>query len=365
MHIIISLATKMEFRHIILLFFVSALLAGCGKEKPDDVHGGRKPICFSACDASVETKGLKPDDASVLLSVGNSAAIFASRKYDVSSWESVISNRSLSCTSVTGNPPTGSTWAYDPVAYWEDTGQYVFTAIFPRSITLDNGLTLDNSTYNISVNYSAGSPTDMMVARVSQDASTNTSPVNLSFKHATSAVRFLFGKSSDDDFKLTSFQIENVAATGTFSIGARIISDQDLTLSSSDWAYGSPIATLSSWTADAVADRKTITRPSVANDASKCDEYTPMGWYYMVPQTLPTTARVRFSVSYNDGTPVETVLSIYNVYDSTNDEYGTTWEPNCVYNYFITLNQSGVNLSVQAVPWDVVQVTMESITFGD
>ena len=353
----------MRFRHIVLFSFVFALLFGCGKDNVDNAHSNRKPICFSAYDASVETKGLKPDDSSVLLSVGNSAAIFASRKYDVSSWESVISNRSLACTSVTGTPPASSTWAYDPVEYWEDTGQYVFTAIFPRSLTLGNGLSLDNSTYSISINYSAGSPTDMMVARVSRDASVSTSPVNLSFKHATSAVRFLFGKSSDDDFKLTSFQLENVAATGTFSIGARIISDQELTLSSSDWAYGSPIATLSSWTADDVEHRIAINRPSATNDPSKCDEYTPMGWYYMVPQTLPTTARVRFSVSYNGGTPVETVLSIYNVYDTTNQEYGTTWSPNCVYNYFILLNQSGMNLTVQKTDWEGVQVTTDDITF--
>ena len=355
----------MKIWRIILYFFVSALLAACGKE-PDDAPIGHKPIIFSACDATVETKGLKPDDASVLLSVGNSAGIFASRKYN-DIWESVISNRSLVCTAVTNlaqpTSPASSTWAYDPVAYWEDAGQYVFTAIFPRSLTLGNGLTLDNSTYDISVNYSAGAPTDMMVARVSRTASANPTPVNLSFKHATSAVRFLFGKSSDDDFKLTSFQVENVSASGTFSIGARIISDVDLTLSSSDWAYGSPIASLASWTADDVEHRKTITRPTTANNTSYCDEYLAMGWYYMVPQTLPSTARVRFSVSYNGGAPVETVLSIYNVQDSSSGEYGTTWEPNRVYNYFIILNQSGVNLSVQAVPWDVVQVTMDNITF--
>lgn len=348
-----------------MFFLVSVLLAGCGKGT-DDVLAGRRPIVFSACDASLETKGIKPDDASVLLSVGNSAVIFASR-YDNSSWESVISNRPLTCTAVT-NPaaptnPASSTWTYPNVEYWEDTGQYVFTSIFPRSLTTGSGLTLDNSTYNISVNYSAGSPADMMVARVSQDASTNTSPVNLSFKHATSAVRFLFGKSSDDDFKLTSFQVENVAASGTFSIGARIISDAELALSSSNWSNGNPVATLYSWTAEDVSHGISISRPSVANDPGKCDEYTPRGWYYMVPQTLPPTARVRFSVSYNGGTPVETVLNIYDVYDSTNDERGTSWEPNCVYNYFITLNQSGAHLTIQTVPWDKVQVTTDDITF--
>ena len=346
----------------ILFVFISALLAGCGKDTYKDMQDGLRPIEFSAgSSVSVETKGLKPADNTVLLSVGNSAAIFASRKEN-DLWESVISNRSLSCTSVTGTPPTSSTWVYNPVAYWEETGQYVFTAIFPRSLTLDNGLTLDNSTYNISVNYSAGSPTDMMVARVSKTASVNPSPVNLSFKHATSAVRFLFGKTTDDDYKLTSFQLENIAATGTFSIGARIISDAELAVSPSDWANGSPQATLCSWTADNVEDRIAISRPANAADP---DGYTARGWYYMVPQDLVSTARVRFSVSYNGGTPVETVLSIYNVRNTVLDEDESSWEPNNVYNYFITLNQSRLDITVKTTAWDEVQVTTDDFQFSD
>lgn len=352
----------MKFKYIISLVFVSALLAACGKEMRDNVQAGPQPIVFSAdASVSVETKGMKPDDNSVLLSVGNSAAIFASRKVN-DLWESVISNRSLECTSVTGTPPTGSTWAYNPVAYWEDSGQYVFTAIFPRSLTLDHGLTLDNSTYNISVNYSAGSPTDMMVARVSKTASANPSPVNLPFKHATSAVRFLFGKTTDDDYKLTSFQLENIAATGTFNIGARIISDSELTISPSDWANGSPQATLCSWTADNVEDRIAISRPANAADP---DGYTARGWYYMVPQDLVSTARVRFSVSYNGGAPVETVLSIYNVRNTVLDEDESSWEPNNVYNYFITLNQSRLDVTVKTTSWDEVQVTTDDFQFSD
>ena len=352
----------MKFRRIILFVFIPALLAACGKEAREDSCVGPRPIVFSAdASVSVQTRGMKPDDNTVLLSVGNSAAIFASRKEN-DLWESVISNRSLSCTSVSGTPPTSSTWVYNPVAYWEDTGQYVFTAIFPRSLTLDHGLTLDNSTYNISVNYSAGSPTDMMVARVSRTASANPSPVNLPFKHATSAVRFLFGKTTDDDYKLTNFQLENIAATGTFSIGARIIDNNELTISSSDWTYGSPQATLCSWTADNVEDRIAISRPA---EASNPDQYTAKGWYYMVPQTLVSTARVRFSVSYNGGAPVETVLSIYNVRNTVLDEDECTWEPNNVYNYFITLNQSGFDLTVSATPWDTVQVTTDDFQFSD
>ena len=352
----------MKLRHIVIFAFVPALLASCGKDAYNNVQGTPQPIVFSADPpVSVETKGMKPDDNTVLLSVGNSAAIFASRKEN-DLWESVISNRSLTCTSVTGTPPTSSTWVYNPVAYWEETGQYVFTAIFPRSVTLDHGLTLDNSTYNISVNYSAGTPTDMMVARVSKTGSANPSPVNLPFKHATSAVRFLFGKTTNDDYKLTDFQLENIAATGTFSIGARIISDAELTISSSDWVNGSTQATLCSWTADNVEDRIAISRPV---DTSDPDDYTPMGWYYMVPQNLISTARVRFSVSYNGGAPVETVLSIYNVRNTVLGEDESTWKPNEVYNYFITLNQSGLDITVRTTSWDQVQVTTDDFQFSD
>ena len=80
----------------------------------------------------------------------------------------------------------------------------------------------------------------------------------------------------------------------------------------------------------------------------------------MVPQQLNADSAVTFSVAYNDEDPVETTLSIT---DRDSSAGADTWHPNCVYNYYITLTQSGLELTVKAVPWDQVDVTTDAIMF--
>ena len=346
----------MKVLHIIPLLLASALISGCGKEPRADVHAGR-PISFAA-EVSVETKGIKPDDPTVLIEVGKQVSIFGTRvSNDVP--ETVFSNRALTCDAVP-NPSTptvqlSSSWSYTPVEYWKDDGDYYFCAVFP----FDGNNSIDN-TYALNVSYSAGNNSDLMVARTYQDAAVSQDPVNLTFKHATSAVRFLFGKSSasdSDQYELTSFRLENFIASGEFSMATRVTGSP--TITAGNWSVSSNYTNLFGWTADTQADRKNITHPTNSADP---DGYTSMGWYYMVPQTLSPDASVRFSVSYNGGTPVETVLNIYGATDQFN-ESGTSWIPNCVYNYFITLNQSGLDLTVRTVPWDEVTVTTDDLNF--
>ena len=344
----------MKLWHTISLLFVCALLFGCEKEPRVDMD---LPISFST-EVSTETKAIKPDDPHVLLTVGNKASIFATRVYaDVP--EPVFTNRILTCDEVpnqsTPTDPLSSAWSYTPVEYWKDNGDYYFSAVYPfnQDIVIDN-------TYKLNVSYQAGNNTDMMVARAYRDAAVSKDPVNLTFKHTTAAVRFLFGKSSSSDadqYQLTSFRLENFIPSGSFSMLTQVPGSP--TISSSNWTVQSSYSNLFSWTAETPSDRKTITHPTNVDNP---DGYTPMGWYYMVPQTLSTNASVRFSVSYNNGTPVETVLNIYGATDQTS-ESGTAWAPNQVYNYFITLNQSGLDLTVRTIPWDEVQVTTDDFNF--
>lgn len=345
----------MKLRHFISLLLVGPLLFSCGKEPAVNMD---QPISFSA-EVSTATKAIKPDDPTVLLTVGNKVSIFGTRVYaDVP--ESVFANRDLTCDAVpnpsTPSNPLSSAWSYAPVEYWKDNGGYYFSAVYP----FRNDITIDNTSYKLTVSYSAGDNTDMMVARAYQDAAVSKDPVNLTFKHTTAAVRFLFGKSSSSDadqYQLTSFRLDNFIPSGSFSMLTKVSGSP--TITSSDWTVQSSYINLFSWTADTPSDRKDITHPTTVGDP---DGYTPMGWYYMVPQTLSPNASVRFSVSYNDGTPVETVLNIYGATDQMS-ESGTTWAPNQVYNYFITLNQSGLDLTVRAIPWDEVQVTTDDLNF--
>ena len=350
----------MKLWHIISLLVTSALLTGCGKDVRIDVPEGPSPIKFTTGETAI-TRAFKPDDPTVLFTVGNKASVFATRVQDDIP-ANIMTNRELHCDEVTapatpGDPYTG-VWNYDNVVYWQDTGHYYFTSVFPKN----DYATIDNSTYNLGFSYSAGTNTDIMVARAYRNASESQDPVNLEFKHITSAVRFLFGKSSSSDtdqYALTSFQLENIVATGNFSLLTRITNPASDPITSSNWSNSGYTTTLAGWSAQTIGDRITITHPS---DPDNPDGYTPMGWYYMVPQTLNASCRVRFSVVYNDGDPVETVLNFYGAADQTS-EAGIAWEPNHVYNYFITLTQSGLELTVQAVPWDQVNVTTDDIIF--
>ena len=350
----------MKLWHIISLFVTSALLSSCGKDGRIDVPEGPRPIKFTT-GVSAITKALKPDDPTVLFTVGNKASVFATRVQDDIP-ENIMTNRELHCDEVTapatpGDPYTG-VWNYDNVVYWKDTGHYYFTSVFPKN----DYAAIDNSTYKLGFSYSAGTNTDIMVARAYRNASTGQDPVNLEFKHITSAVRFLFGKSSDspsDQYALTSFQLENIVVNGNFSLLTRITNPASDPITSLNWSNSGYTTTLAAWTAQSNGDRKVVTHPSDPDDP---DGYTPMGWYYMVPHTLNASCRVRFSVAYNDGEPVETVLNFKGVMDQTNTA-GVAWEPNQVYNYFITLTQSGLELTVQTVPWDEVSVTTDDFIF--
>ena len=347
----------MKVRHALPLLVASALITSCGKDRNTDTLE-TVPIEFSTGMSAV-TKGIKPDNPAVLLTEGNKVSVFGTRIYNDEP-ETVFSNRPLTCNAVpnpsTPSNPLSSVWTYTPVKYWKDNGDYFFSAVFPYS---NENVTIDN-TYVLRVNYFAGENYDMMVARSFQDSAESKDPVELRFKHTTSAVRFLFGKSSSSDsdqYVLTSFQLENFVASGEFSMATRVTGEPSI--NAGDWSVSSSYGTLFSWTAETPADRIPIIHPSSAGNP---DGYTPMGWYYMVPQTLSTQASVRFSISYNNGTPVETVLNIYGATDQT-DGIGTAWLPNCVYNYFITVNQSGLNLTVRRTLWDEVTVTTDDFNF--
>ena len=337
-----------------------SLLSSCVKDRVDYVEG-RRTISFSSSGAVLtETKADKPDDPSVLISVGKQAGVFGTRVVGVES-EQVFYNRILQCDAVpdplTPSVPYSSIWNYSPLEYWEDSGDYYFAAVFPYAT--DNAR-IDN-TYYLNVSYQAGSNNDLMVARAYQDANVSKDPVNLPFKHATSAVRFLFGKSSSspsDSYSLTGFQLESLYSAGTLKVITRISDPSENVINIGDWSRGA-LSTLASWHADIAGDRKTVPHPE---DSDNPDDYLEMGWYYMVPQQLNAESAVTFSVAYNDEDPVETTLNI-----SDRDGVGglDTWHPNCVYNYYITLTQSGLELTVKTVPWDQVDVTTESILFED
>lgn len=362
---------------------ILTLLSGCAKESTSVADRGGEPILFGAAAYNrVETKAFdpsdntRPNDPRILINVGNAVSLFGVWRAtigDDSVFETLFNNRRLRCNSVILSDPSdplsfdpedqnSSVWDYDPLEYWKNTGDYCFTAVSPYT-TGDASI---NSAYELKISYRVGSNHDLMVARAYRAEPTGGKDrVELAFKHVTSAVRFLFKTASDqgDKYKLTAFRLENLSPRGTLTIDSRLTSPIDFSPSGPDdplgWSAGAigVLGTLFEWTADASDPEKTVPYPTDPDDP---DDYTQMGWYYMVPHTLDAGASVVFSVSYDGQTPVETTI---NISDLELPAGADTWQPNHVYNYFITVSQSGANIEVVATPWDEVDITTDSITF--
>ena len=362
---------------------ILTLLSGCAKESTSIVDRGGEPILFGASAYNgVETKAFdpsdntRPNDPRTLINVGNAVSLFGVWRAtigDDSVFETLFNNRRLRCNSVILSDPSdplsfdpedqnSSVWDYDPLEYWKNTGDYCFTAVSPYT-TGDASI---NSAYELTISYRGGSNHDLMVARAYRAEPTGGKDrVELAFKHVTSAVRFLFKTASDqgDKYKLTAFRLENLSPRGTLTIDSRLTSPIDFSPSGPDdplgWSAGAigVLGTLFEWTADASDPEKTVPYPT---DPDNPDDYAQMGWYYMIPHTLNASASVVFSVSYDGQTPVETTI---NISDLELPAGADTWQPNHVYNYFITVSQSGADIEVVATPWDEVDITTDSITF--
>ena len=375
-----------SYRSIIVILAVS-LLSGCGKDKLPVEENERLPILFSAS-SGVTTKAfdpsdnMRPNDPTTLIKVGNAVGVFGVWRPtigDDSVYETVFYNRRLRCNSVILDDPSdplsfdpesenSSVWDYDPLEYWKNTGDYCFTAVSPYT----SGDASINSAYELKISYRVGTNHDLMVARAyREEPSGGKDRVRMDFKHVTSAVRFLFGTSSDagDRFKLTAFRLENLSPRGTLTIDSRLTAPinfdpadgatpagPDYPLAWSAGAIG-VLGTLFQWSADSSDPEKTITYPTDFNDP---DGYTPMGWYYMVPHMLDTGASVVFSVSYDGQPAVETTI---NISDCELPAGADVWQPNQVYNYFITVSQSGADIEVVSTPWDEVDITTDPIVF--
>ena len=347
-----------RFKYIFLLMTI-AMLSSCSNDPLPETD--RQPMGFSPA-VSVETKSSyreKPDDPSMLIAVGKQISLFGIRVVNEGPGETkttLFDNRLLECTQVTNPSTFASIWDYEsPLEYWEQTGLYYFAGVFPF---ISNSADITNNNGLLNITYRAGEiNTDLMVARAYRDVESadGTTPVPLTFNHACSAIRVLFGTDAGANvYALNDFQIESVARAGTLRVPSRLT--ENPAIISSNWSYSNP-GILFHWEAEDAADRIPVANPSDVDDP---EEYTQMGWYYMVPQTLNANSAIRFSVSYNGQPPVTTLL---NISDCDGEPGYDTWIPNMVYNYFITLTQSGMYLRVETTPWDKVQVTTDIVTF--
>ena len=333
-----------DVRFILFGIVLAVLLTGCERETWPEAGEG---MCFSATQGAMTraTSSVQPDTQDYLIAPGNKIGVYGTITRSGMEDVAVFNKQAVTCGD-------DLKWTYNPLKYWKRSGVYDFKAYFPYTANVQT----QTSGKHLVISHAVTSNhCDLMVASAQRNVALyGTDPVELKFKHACSAVRFLFKKeSAADDYKLTAFKLQNIRTLGTLDL-----SGDALTMD--NWNFNSAAASAAEvfpWTAATVGDRKDI--------PASYESYTGYDWYYMIPQTLAVpegTARpsVTFSVVFNgEPTAVSMTLPLPDSYEENGQTVTANWEPGKVYNYYINLKPSRVALTVHVTAWDPEQLVID------
>ena len=322
-----------------------AVFSACSKEDVYTTEG----MVFSAGDAAVTraAAAVQPDGAGTLISAGNRFGVFGTLVRSGQENYEVFEKQAVTCGE-------DLVWRYSPLKYWRRTGVYHFKAVFPYAAECLTGTDGERLLVRhvVTTNHC-----DLMAASASRNPATQgTEAVNLQFKHACAAVRFLIKKASATySYALTQFELQNLRVVGTLDI-------TDETMALANWHTGGtePEASVFAWSAATTADCRNI--------PTRYEDYAA-DWYFMIPQTMAVgegVARpaVKFSVVFNnESTPVVTTLPLPDQYKEGGRTVEAVWEPGKVYNYYINLQPSRVTIDVHVTDWDETTLVAVDIIF--
>ena len=139
-------------------------------------------------------------------------------------------------------------WTYTPPVYWEKDYAYSFVALAPNDAYNFTAPTVINNWGSLTFDNGAGE-TDLIYATARQATVTGDgcpAPVNLTFNHMLSRVRFQFENGMDDGSVLT---VSNVKITDAYTSGTATLAEQ-LTVNS--WTPGQETGALEFGGADAM-----------------------------------------------------------------------------------------------------------------
>lgn len=125
-------------------------------------------------------------------------------------------------------------WSYAPPVYWEKGYAYSFVALAPNDVYTFTAPTAINTWGSLTFNNGTGE-TDLIYAAAKQAAVTGEgcpAPVDLTFNHMLSRVRFQFENGMLDGSKLT---VSNVKINDAYTSGTATLAEQLANLS---WAPG-------------------------------------------------------------------------------------------------------------------------------
>ena len=325
---------KRYFSHTALAaLLLTVALAGCQREP---LPGDGAVIRFSVASPVIsaeETKATDPDkphERTYLVQKTRPVKLFGCSTETGSTERTLLfDDVALSCTDLDTEK-----WEYSPLKYWIQDGTHDFRAVFPAPAAGNYGYDKDND--ELDVQFTMGPDDELLVASAQYSAASRTNDkVALNFQHACAAVRFLFTDGTNE-YVLKSFQLENITTAGTLSYG----STTTWTPSSTDtkvypWA-------LSSWAIPPV-------------DAQTGEGAAPEGWYFVIPQSLSTTADdaavVSFTYAVGPGATDQVLPVTLKLNTSGSTSNITAWEAGKIYTYKISIQANAIDFDVTWTDW--------------
>lgn len=116
-------------------------------------------------------------------------------------------------------------WKYNPIQYWVPGNTYTFAAIAPAGAGTVINENVENGKINMTVRFKNDGQTDLLYAapapvEIKDDEKNYSTPVDLTFSHLLSKVKFTFANSVGEGYyvKVTNIQITDARELGEFDI---------------------------------------------------------------------------------------------------------------------------------------------------
>ena len=261
-------------------------------------------------------------------------------------------------------------WTYSPLRYWQKSGVYHFRAIYPisanTSSAISNGTTIVAEYSMMTEDY------DLMVANSEpRDMTTNDhSVVPLNFRHALTAVSFVFQKGTRGasvGYHLDSFELNHLVSVGTLVFSSTA---QNASLDNQWWtAEQLRPASLYHW--DRANPGEIPVPVSYNSFGSTVSGTTWPEWHCVLPQAISTYEDEKPSVTFSTtiktgGTysePAFTTILLPETYKENNVTKPVVWEAGKKYVYYIQIQPGGATIDVEILPWDEFKVSTGDLNF--
>lgn len=356
----------------LLAALLLTVLPGCERmDRPVSEEGA---ILFSAAPARGSSVLVKSDPGSFpsyesdFLREGTSVSVYGSWTSSTGATTDIFRGMELTCHE-SGDAMEPFQWTYSPLRYWRSQGSYTFGSVYPKNARVEYG----TSGGKLVATYSMlAEDYDLMVASTKRDMDQGggTGSVPLAFRHACSAVRFLFRKAagSESDYFVDSFQLQNISAVGRL-VANWVVTDPGAGTEEYqiNWTPAeSKSSGIYAWQAASQADWIEVPT-EYATSATTPTEIEK--WHFVIPQQLlgdgvihPT---LEFSIHVGDDpVPVYTHLLLPEEdLPENQDPVPISWEPGKMYTYYVQIQPSKAYIEVEVTPWDEYYLGVDDISF--